>query len=72
MSTPDNGLAHNDEYGNAYCHLCDWTAGPYTSFEMVEAAIVGHLGRVHGLAVRYAVEHGSGTVRATPQQEGGE
>jgi hypothetical protein len=62
----DTGLAHNDEDGNAYCHLCDWTGGPYASFEMVEAAISGHLKRVHGLAIRYAVEGGSGTVRMMP------
>lgn len=66
----NTGLAHNDEEGNVYCHLCQWMAGPYSSFEMVEAAISQHLAAVHGLASRYAVEGGSGTVRMTPDDSG--
>jgi hypothetical protein len=62
------GLAHNDEDGNVYCHRCQWTAGPYASFEMAEAAISEHLKSVHGLACRYAVEGESGTVRMTPDE----
>lgn len=72
MSTPDTGLAHSDKHGNVYCHLCKWIAGPYSAYEMVEEAISGHLKKVHGLTVRYVVQHGLGKVQATPQQEGGE
>jgi hypothetical protein len=59
-------LAHNEEDGRVFCHVCDWQAGPYASFEMIEAAISQHLRESHGLTLRYAVEEPSGKVRTTP------
>ncbi len=60
------GLAHNDETGKVFCHLCEWTL-QCVGMERIEFAVQKHLREAHGLPTWWRTEKETGKRTDIPQ-----
>lgn len=55
MNTKE-GYGHNDDLGNVYCHLCEWTQACGPNMERIEFALRKHVNEAHGRPLLWRVD----------------
>ncbi len=59
-------LAHNDDTGKVFCHLCVWTH-QCRAMEQIEFMITKHMLEAHNLPILWRTDKGTGERTDIPQ-----